>query len=129
VIRAIGARAARRYFVTAERFAAIEAHRIGLVHEVVTDDRLDPTVQSIAAAISQNGPHAVATTKKLIHDMDGRPISEEVLLDTAERIAQTRASEEAREGIRAFLEKRSPAWRQNGPGSASQDSPSSNSNP
>jgi methylglutaconyl-CoA hydratase len=129
VIRAIGARAARRYFVTAERFAAIEAHRIGLVHEVVTGDRLDPTVQSIVAAISQNGPHAVTTTKKLIRDINGRPISEEVLLDTAERIAQTRASEEAREGVRAFLEKRSPAWRQNGPGSTSQDSPSSNSNP
>src|SRR5258708_5343507 len=120
VIRAIGARAARRYCVTAERFAAVEAHRIGLVHEVVTADRLDATVQSIVAAISQNGPHAVTTTKQLIHDIDGRLISEQVLLDTAERIAQIRASEEAREGVRAFLEKRSPAWRKNGPGSAGQ---------
>jgi methylglutaconyl-CoA hydratase len=129
VIRAIGARAARRYFVTAERFAAVEAHRIGLVHIVATADQLDPTVQSIVAAISQNGPQAITKTKQLIHDIDGQLLSEEVLRDTAERIAQIRASAEAREGVRAFLEKRSPAWRQNGPGSASQDWPSSNSNP
>jgi methylglutaconyl-CoA hydratase len=122
VIRAIGARAARRYFVTAERFAAVEAHRIGLVHVVVTADQLDPTVQSIVAAISQNGPHAVSKTKQLIHDIDGRLFSEEVLRDTAERIAQIRASEEAREGVRAFLEKRSPAWHKNGPGSTRPDS-------
>ena len=117
VIRAIGVRAARRYFVTAERFAAAEAHRIGLVHVVVTADQLDATVQSIVAAISQNGPHAVTETKRLIHDIDGRLFSEEVLRDTAERIARIRASEEAREGVRAFLEKRSPAWHKNGPGS------------
>jgi methylglutaconyl-CoA hydratase len=117
VIRAIGARAARRYFVTAERFAAVEAHRIGLVHIVATADQLDPTVQSIVAAISQNGPQAITKTKQLIHDIDGQLLSEEVLRDTAERIAQIRASAEAREGVRAFLEKRSPAWRKNGPAS------------
>jgi methylglutaconyl-CoA hydratase len=117
LIRAIGARAARRYFITAERFTAVEAHRIGLVHAVVTADQLDSTIQSIAAAISQNGPQAVTKTKQLIHDIDGRLFSEEVLRDTAERIARIRASEEAREGVRAFLEKRSPAWHKNGPGS------------
>jgi methylglutaconyl-CoA hydratase len=122
VIRAIGARAARRYFVTAERFAAVEAHRIGLVHIVVAADQLDPTIQSMVAAISQNGPQAVTKTKQLIHDIDGRSFSEEVLRDTAERIAEIRASEEAREGIRAFLEKRSPAWHRNGPSSTRQDS-------
>jgi methylglutaconyl-CoA hydratase len=122
VIRAIGARAARRYFVTAERFAAVEAHRIGLVHAVVTVDQLDSTIQSVIAAISQNGPLAVTKTKELIHDIDGRLFSEEVLRDTAERIAHIRASSEAREGVRAFLEKRSPAWHKNGPGSMSPDS-------
>ena len=129
VIRAIGARAARRYFITAERFGAVEAHRIGLVDEVVSADLLDPTIQSIIAAICQNGPHAVTKTKQLIHDIDGRPVSEDVLEDTAERIAKVRASEEAREGVRAFLEKRSPTWHKNGPGSANQDSQRSNSNP
>ncbi|HET9377207.1 MAG TPA: enoyl-CoA hydratase/isomerase family protein [Chthoniobacterales bacterium] len=122
VIRAIGARAARRYFVTAERFAAVEAHRIGLVHAVVTVDQLDSTIQSVIAAISQNGPLAVTKTKELIHDIDGRLFSEEVLRDTAERIAHIRASSEAREGVRAFLEKRSPAWHKNGPGSMDPDS-------
>jgi methylglutaconyl-CoA hydratase len=115
VIRAIGARVARRYFITAERFAAAEAHRIGLVHQLVTADLLDTTVQSIVVTITQNGPQAVTKTKQLIQDIDGRLLSEEVLMDTAERIAQVRASEEAREGVRAFLEKRSPAWRKDGP--------------
>jgi methylglutaconyl-CoA hydratase len=113
LIRAIGARAARRYFITAERFTAAEAHRIGLVHEVVSADLLDPTVHSIIVAITQNGPSAVATTKQLIQDIGGRLLSEEILIETAERIARVRASEEAREGMRAFLEKRPPAWRKN----------------
>jgi methylglutaconyl-CoA hydratase len=113
VIRAIGARAARRYFITAERFTAAEAHRIGLVHEAVSADLLDPTVRSIIVAITQNGPSAVAKTKQLIQDIDGRLISEEILIETAERIARVRASEEAREGVRAFLEKRPPVWRKN----------------
>jgi methylglutaconyl-CoA hydratase len=76
----------------------------------------------MVAAISQNGPQAVTKTKQLIHDIDGRSFSEEVLRDTAERIAEIRASEEAREGVRAFLEKRSPAWHKNGPSSTRPDS-------
>jgi methylglutaconyl-CoA hydratase len=128
VIRAIGARTARRYFITAERFSAAEAQRIGLVHEVVSADLLDPTVQSIIAAICQNGPQAIIKTKQLIRDIDGRLVSGDILVETAERIAEVRASEEAREGVRAFLEKRSPAWRENGPASGSQDSQRTNSN-
>ncbi len=120
VIRAIGARSARRYFVTAERFSAAEAHRIGLVHEVVTPDLLDATVQSITTAIALNGPNAVIQSKRLILDIDGRLLSDEILTDTAERIAQVRASDEAREGVRAFLEKRQPGWRPNAPGSKSE---------
>ena len=120
VIRAIGVRAARRYFLTAERFTAAEAHRIGLVHEVVAADLLDSTVHSIIVAISQNGPSAVPKTKQLIRDIDGRVLSEEILADTAKRIAQVRASEEAREGVRAFLEKRPPPWRKKPPDSGDQ---------
>jgi methylglutaconyl-CoA hydratase len=122
LIRAIGARVARRYFVTAELFNAAEARRIGLLHEVVPADLLDATVRSIVIAITQNGPSAVTKAKQLVRDIDGRLLSEELLVDTAERIAQTRASEEAREGVRAFLEKRPPAWLKNDPGSGSQDS-------
>jgi methylglutaconyl-CoA hydratase len=112
VIRAIGARAARRYFITGERFSAADAQRIGLVHETVTSDRLDSTIHSIVSAIVKNGPKAVAKSKQLIREIEGRLLSEELLAETAARIAQVRASEEACEGVRAFLERRPPTWRQ-----------------
>jgi methylglutaconyl-CoA hydratase len=115
VIRAISARAARRYFTTGERFGAAEAHRIGLLHEVAPAERLDARVQSIVSAILKNGPDAVAKSKQLIQDIEGRSLSQELLAETAERIAQVRASEEGREGVRAFLEKRAPSWRQDEP--------------
>jgi methylglutaconyl-CoA hydratase len=110
VIRAIGARAARRYFITAERFDAAEALRIGLVHRIAPTDALDRVIESLVTAVLQNGPGAVAKSKRLIQDLDGQSLSEELLADTARRIARTRATDEAREGVRAFLEKRLPAW-------------------
>ncbi len=123
VIRAIGARAARRYFITAERFDAAEAQRLGLVHEVVTADALDATVQSIVGAIIRNGPNAVTKSKQLVQDIDGQLLSDEILTDTAERIAQVRASAEAREGVRAFLEKRRPGWYKEAPDSEREGPP------
>jgi methylglutaconyl-CoA hydratase len=108
VIQAIGSRAARRYFVTGERFTAQEACRIGLVHEVVTPDVLDARLNSIVTQITQNGPQAVIQSKRLIQDID--LLSEKLAVDTAERIARLRGSEEAREGVQAFLEKRRPSW-------------------
>ena len=110
VIRAIGARAARRYFITAERFDASDALRIGLVHKVATTDALDAAVESVVAAILRNGPGAVTKSKQLVQDLDGQLLSDELLADTARRIAQIRGSGEAHEGVRAFLEKRLPAW-------------------
>ena len=109
VIQAVGSRAARRYFLTGERFTAQEACRIGLVHEVVTPDVLDAKLGWIVGQIAQNGPLAVIQSKRLIQDID--LLSEKLAIDTAERIARLRGSEEAREGIQAFLEKRSPSWR------------------
>jgi methylglutaconyl-CoA hydratase len=108
VIQAIGSRAARRYFVTGERFTAQEAYRIGLVHEVVTPDVLDAKLNSIVTQITQNGPLAVIQSKRLIQDID--LLSEKLAVDTAERIARLRGSDEAREGVQAFLEKRRPSW-------------------
>lgn len=110
VIRAMGESAARRYFLSAERFAAPEARRIGLVHEVVAPEALDTTVGGIAAALAANSPHAVQEAKRLVQDVAGQPLSAELIADTAERIADIRASEEGREGVRAFLEKRKPRW-------------------
>ncbi len=110
VMRAIGETASRRYFTTAERFSAAEAHRIGLVHEVATSDALDATVDAIAAALAANGPHAVRACKRLVQDMAGLPISDALRADTARRIADIRASDEGKEGVRSFLEKRAPGW-------------------
>jgi methylglutaconyl-CoA hydratase len=110
VIRAIGARASHRYFVTAERFDAAEALRIGLVHQVVAADALDATVDAVAAAIVANSPNAVRECKQLVVDLAGKAIDETLISDTADRIARIRASDEGREGVRSFLEKSKPSW-------------------
>jgi methylglutaconyl-CoA hydratase len=111
VIAAIGERAARRYFVTAERFEAAEAWRVGLVHELApTEGELDEKVGLIVDAALAGGPAAQREAKELIRAVAGRPIHSELIQETAERIARIRSSPEGREGVSAFLEKRRPAW-------------------
>lgn len=110
VIRALGEQAARRYFVTAERFSASEAHRFGFVHEVTTSDELDARVAGVVESLIANGPLAARACKKLVQDLAGVPISGEVREDTARRIADIRASAEGKEGVQSFLHKRKPAW-------------------
>ncbi|SAL56405.1 enoyl-CoA hydratase/isomerase family protein [Caballeronia humi] len=110
VIRAMGARAAHRYFVTAERFDAAEALRIGFVHQVVAADQLDASVDAVAASIVANSPNAVRECKQLVADMADKAIDEALIADTADRIARIRSSDEGREGVRSFLEKRKPSW-------------------
>lgn len=110
VIKAMGENAARRYFVTAERFSAGEAHRIGFVHELVPAAELDEKVAAIAKALVANSPNAVAEAKKLVRDIAGKDVTDALLLDSAERIAKIRASLEGREGVASFLEKRKPTW-------------------
>ncbi|GAB3645699.1 enoyl-CoA hydratase/isomerase family protein [Ramlibacter alkalitolerans] len=110
VIRAMGARAAHRYFLSAERFGAAEAHRIGFVHEVVKADALDAKVAEIAAALVQAGPEAVKACKKLLHDVAGHDITAGLVRRTVEGIADIRASDEGREGVQSFLAKRKPNW-------------------
>jgi len=111
VIRAMGEQAARRYFITAERFDADQALRLGFVQAVVPVEGLDAKVAELTAALVGNSPNAVCESKRLVQDVAGRAIDERLLADTAERIAEIRASEEGREGVRSFLEKRSPAWK------------------
>ncbi|TFW27785.1 enoyl-CoA hydratase/isomerase family protein [Massilia horti] len=113
VIKAMGEQAARRYFLSAERFDSREAKRMGLAHEVVPPEALDETVAGIVATLCRNSPHAVREAKKLVRDMAGRAVDEALLADTASRIAEIRASDEAREGVAAFLEKRKPSWLEN----------------
>lgn len=110
VVKALGEQASRRYFVTAERFSADEARRLGLVHEVVTADALDGKVDELIAAITANGPAAVWACKQLVKDVADRPVSAELREDTARRIADIRASDEGREGVQSFLNKRKPSW-------------------
>lgn len=110
VVRAMGERAAQRYFVTAERFGAREAQAMGLVHECVDADQLDARVQAVVAAVVANGPQAVRACKRLVQDVAVAPLTPELRADTARRIADIRASAEGREGVQSFLGKRPPAW-------------------
>jgi methylglutaconyl-CoA hydratase len=110
VVRALGEQASRRHFATAERFSAAEAHRLGFVHELCTPAELDARVDSIVQALVANGPAAVKACKQLVHDIAGQPITAALREDTARRIADIRASAEGREGVQAFLQKRSPSW-------------------
>ena len=111
VVRALGEQASRRYFATAERFDATQAHALGFVHEVVAPDAIDAKVAEIVAALVANGPAAVKACKRLVKDVAGRPIDATLREDTARRIADIRASAEGCEGVQAFLNKRDPAWR------------------
>lgn len=110
VIHAIGERAARRYFVSAERFNAQRAQLIGLVHEVCPADALHEATQQVVHSIVHNGPMAVRACKQLVKDIGPLPIGPDLRDLTARRIADIRASEEGREGLQAFLQKRTPAW-------------------
>lgn len=110
VVAAIGPRQARRYFLTAERFTAEDAKRIGLAHDVVAVADMNAAANRIVDALLGNGPVAVAGAKKLIRDVAGRAVDEAVMNDTAGRIADIRASAEGKEGVAAFLEKRKPNW-------------------
>lgn len=110
VVRALGEQASRRYFVTAERFDAAQAQRLGLVHEVVAAEALDAKVDELVAAITANGPAAVRACKRLVKDVAAREITPELRDDTARRIADIRASAEGREGVQSFLNKSRPSW-------------------
>lgn len=110
VIKAMGEQAARRYLITAERFDAAEAQRIGVAHAVVAPEALDATVAGIVKALVNNSPHAVRQAKTLVREIVGQPVDDALLRDTAGRIAAIRASTEGREGVASFLEKRKPTW-------------------
>jgi methylglutaconyl-CoA hydratase len=110
VIAAMGERAAQRYFLTAERFTAAEAYRIGLVQELTLPGALDARINEILGDLVTAGPASLAATKDLIRAVARRPLEAKLIEDTATRIARARASDEGREGVRSFLEKRKPAW-------------------
>lgn len=111
VIAAIGERHARRYMLSAERFSAREAYRIGLVHELVVDPpALDEAIGELTEALLRNGPQALAECKRMIADYAGCILGDELVEDSAQRITRLRASSEGSEGMSAFLQKRPPNW-------------------
>jgi methylglutaconyl-CoA hydratase len=110
ILRAIGIRQARRWCLTAESFSAEQALAMGLIHQIAPAEQLDQTLQTHLTALSLAGPQALAATKALLAAVD-RPLDDDVIADTARRIAEQRAGSEGREGINAFLAKRSPSWR------------------
>lgn len=109
VVRALGEPAARRYMLTAERFFAAEAHRLGLLDEVTEGD-LNDALAPLLKAILANSPAAVKACKNLIQHVSNHPLNPEVVAETARRIAEIRVSAEGQEGLSSFLEKRAPAW-------------------
>lgn len=110
IARALGEAQTRRYMLTGERLSALEAQRIGLVHECVPVAGLDAAVEKIVSALAKAGPQALAQAKKLLARIAAAPIGPKLAVQTAALLAEVRAGPEAREGIRAFLEKRAPAW-------------------
>lgn len=110
VIRAMGEQAARRYFVTAERFSAQQASACGLVHELVSPELLDDKIAELVRQISANSPNAVRQAKRLVQTVAGQSLTQELVAETVKGIAEIRASDEGREGVRSFLEKRKPFW-------------------
>lgn len=111
VLAAIGERHARRYMLSAERFSAAEAYRIGLLHEIVPgDEQLDDAIGEIIDNLLKNGPHAQAECKALIRTIAGQPLDASTNEETAQRVARVRGTAEAKEGLSAFLEKRKANW-------------------
>lgn len=107
---AIGESHARRYTLSAEVFDAAEARRIGLVHEVVGADQLEDRGEEMVAQLLKNSPAAMAGVKDLLCYQKGRLLDDDLVEETARRIAGVRASDEGKEGVSAFLEKRTPSW-------------------
>lgn len=111
VITAIGERYSRRYMLSAERFSAAEAYRIGLLHEIAPGvEQLDESIGKILDSLLKNGPKAQSECKQLIRTVSGAAINDAIREETVQRITRVRASEEGKEGLSAFLEKRKPAW-------------------
>jgi len=110
VLRAIGERQAYRYFQSAERIDARRAAELGIAHRSVAGEALDEALGEQVAALLEGGPKSQAAAKDLIRAVAHRPVDDALLADTARRIAELRATPEAREGLSAFLDKREPAW-------------------
>jgi methylglutaconyl-CoA hydratase len=110
VIQTIGSKAARHYFITAERFNASRARELGMLLDVLPDKIIEERVEELVNGILKNGPRAVRAAKQLVFAIEGKHITSDLIQETCQRIADTRASDEGKEGLSAFLERRNPSW-------------------
>lgn len=110
IIRAMGTRNTRRYFMTGESFTAQSAVTLGLIHEAVESVKLDIRIEAMVNALLKNSPAAITAVKKLLENIDNQAISETTQRETSQRLAEIRMSDEGQEGLSAFLEKRQPSW-------------------
>ena len=110
VVRTIGPRQARRYFQSAELIDADTAHKIGLLHELVEEHQVGQTLRRILTSLAKGSPEAQTNAKRLISDCWQSPITDNLLKDMAERIAEVRTTSFAKEGLQAFFDKRQPRW-------------------
>lgn len=110
VVAAIGPRASRRYFQSAERFPAEEALNLGLVTHLADEEQLDVAVMELTEQLLSNSPQAMRQAKQLVADLSNKPIDQAQIDKTCELIANIRVSPEGQEGLNAFLEKRAPSW-------------------
>ena len=110
VIRALGVRASQRYFLSAEVFDAKKALELGFIHERVSEESLSDTIAEFCTIAVKNSPEAVKTCKRLLHEVAGAPITDELIANTVKGIADIRSSEQGKEGVQAFLQKRKPDW-------------------
>ena len=111
LVAAIGERHSRRFMLSAERFSAAEAYRIGLVHEIVPgEEQLDEAIGEIIDNLFKGAPGAQAECKSLLQGVAGQPIDETTVEETVQRFVRSRSGFEAEEGLTAFIGKRKPNW-------------------
>ena len=110
LVNAIGQRQARRYVLTADRMSSGDALRLGLIHQVVGEGELEATVEALSVSILKGSPSAIQASKELIRYVESRPIDRDIHEETARRLAASRSSKDGREGVDAFLTKRTPSW-------------------
>jgi methylglutaconyl-CoA hydratase len=110
VVEAVGARRARQLFLTGNIFDADYAAHAGIIDMVLPEGSMDEFVSMLTDSLSRNAPGAMGRAKRLVHDVAGKAVDRGLMEETARRIAQARVSEEGQEGVRAFLDKRTPNW-------------------
>jgi methylglutaconyl-CoA hydratase len=114
IIKSMGSRAARRYFMTGEKFKAQQAAELGLINEAVKEEQMNKTIEKLTATLLENSSVAMHSAKQLVREIEHCPINDTLIKTTCEYMAEIRRSKEGQEGLSAFLKKRQPDWKHDG---------------